>query len=174
MLIRLLTVNFTCSRVWTQGAVNYIQLQLSLHGSWVNVHRLVTTWSIPKPAHSTHWPSTDRPIACSEAGSSAHPYTDAAADSSLYHGFIGVARIFSALSSLKNLMTFFSHHPLLHVHTSHLLPPTTSHLRRCTSANSAPFYLIPTKMPRNFCSTSWRGAPAPPAPLSYAYARITC
>jgi len=32
---------------------------------------------------------------------------------------------------------FFSHHPLLHGHIRHILPPTT--LRGCTSPNSAPF-----------------------------------
>ena len=52
----------------------------------------------------------------------------------------------------KNLMTFFSHHPLLHGHIRHILPPTTflSHLRGCTSPNSAPFCFIPTKCLEKF------------------------
>ena len=59
-------------------------------------------------------------------------------------------------------MTFFSHHPLLHGHIRHILPPTTfvSHLWGCTSPDSAPFCLIPTKKCRP------GGAPAPPG---YAY-----
>ena len=60
---------------------------------------------------------------------------------------ICVTRIFFDQKS-DNLFSFFSHHPLLH---GHILPPTTflSHLRGCTSPNSAPF--LPhsnKKMPR--------------------------
>ena len=64
-------------------------------------------------------------------------------DSSVYKTCIG--RIFSGggctFFLTKNLMTFFSHHPLLHSHIRYILPPTTflSHLRGCTSPNSAPF-----------------------------------
>ena len=70
--------------------------------------------------------------------------------------YIGVARIFSGAGALfswpKSWWPFFSHHPLLHGHIRHILPPTTflSHLRGCTSPNSVPFCLIPTKMPRIF------------------------
>ena len=57
---------------------------------------------------------------------------------------IGVARIFfggSALFLTQNLITFFSHHLLFHGHMRYKLPPLTfvSHLRGCTSPDSAPF-----------------------------------
>ena len=62
---------------------------------------------------------------------------------------IDVTGIFSggALFFTKNLMTFFSRHPLLHGQYYHQLP-FLSHLRGCTSPNSAPFLPhISTKMP---------------------------
>ena len=66
---------------------------------------------------------------------------------------IGEAIIFCGVHFLldQKFDDLFSHHPLLHGHIRHILPSTTflSHLRGCISPNSAPFCLIPTKMPRN-------------------------
>ena len=89
---------------------------------------------------------------------------------------IGIARIFSArvhFPRTKIWWLFFSHHPLLHGHILHILPPTTflSYLWGCTSPEIQPnFCLISNKNAyKNIFFVTRRGAPATPALSGYAY-----
>ena len=72
-----------------------------------------------------------------------------------------------ALSSWPKIWwPFFTHHPLLHGHIRHILPPTTllSHLRGCTSPNSAPILSLPWGV---------HLYPLHRAPPGYAYAGVS-
>ena len=62
---------------------------------------------------------------------------------------IGFSMVGCTFFLTKNLITSFSHHHLLHGHIRHIVSPTTflSHLRGCTSPNSAPFLPHSNKRP---------------------------
>jgi len=79
--------------------------------------------------------------------------------------------LWGALFLTKSLMTFFCHHLFFDGHMHYQLPPPTfvSHLRGCTSPNSAPFLPHFSKKCLEKIFVTLGGAPAPPAPPGYAH-----